>query len=585
MNGSELFNTVEKELSEQRLMADAKAISNWTRYSGSEDGEKTVDYILAELKKAGVSAHRETYDIYRSLPVSAKITVLGDGGFEADGIAAVYSGNADGVTAEVIYDKWSTVPSFTRQENKARHAEFKDKIVLTHDLSFTFFYEASRAGAVGIIGIWPKDINHHDTMGGVWGTPGTRDRDLYPFTPYLQITLKEAQKIIDMCEKGAVKIKMDIKMDNSVLKTSMPIAKIKGKSDKYVLVSGHYDSWYEGMTDNGAANVMMLEMARLLQKHQADLERSVVFAWWSGHSDGRYSGSCWYFDNHFEDLRKNCMAHVNLDICGCTGSNAVKLAMSGMEGNAFNDEFLKKYNTYKPQPYTNLDRNSDQTFWGVLTPVSVAPSFFVDNGDAPVPDRPLVSTEATVPSAFGANGPYFWWHTIYDTIDKIDPAVMMRDLKVGTELACRYLNETPFPVDMCGFMDEMGEYFKAFEEKLGPDFDITPLLPLVSETAAAVKELVSQIPAHKDTDDIIKKVAGTLNLLKFTYSSPYEHDHAAEHPVYCAFSLACTYDKATTPEDEYLFARTDFVRQRNRMAIELRGLIETINTQLAKWNA
>ena len=584
MNGSELFALMEQEMSQERMMADATAISNWKRYSGSEDGEKTVDYIVAQLEDAGVDVHREGYDIYRSLPLEAKVTVLGDEPFSLDGIAAVYSGNADGLEAEVVYDTWSTHSSITREENRVRYASFKGKIVLTHDLSYTFYYETARAGAAGVVGIWPKSINHHDTMGGVWGTPGRRDRDLYPFLPYLQITLQDAQKMIDLCAAGSLRARLDIRMDNRIVHTNMPIATIRGKSDKYVLVSGHYDSWYEGMTDNGAANVMMLEMARLLKKHQGELERSVVLAWWSGHSDGRYSGSCWYFDNHFEDLRKNCMGHVNLDICGCRGSNAVKLAMSGMEGNAFNDAFLAKYNTVKPQPYTNLDRNSDQTFWGILTPVSVAPSFYVDDAAKPVESKSLVTTEATMPTAFGADGPYFWWHTIYDTLDKIDPAVMLRDLRVCTELACRYLNDYPFPVDMPGFMDEMNAYFVAFQEKLSPDFDITPLLPLVSEATAAVKKLAAAIPSHEDTDGIIKKVAGTLNLLKFTYSAPYEHDHAAEHAPYCAFSNACSFDKATTPADDYLFARTDFVRQRNRMALGLEDVIETVETQFAKWN-
>ena len=67
MNGAELFNLIEKELSKERMMEDAVAISNWIRYSGSEDGEKASEYILSQLKKAGLDCHSEVYDIYRSL--------------------------------------------------------------------------------------------------------------------------------------------------------------------------------------------------------------------------------------------------------------------------------------------------------------------------------------------------------------------------------------------------------------------------------------------------------------------------------------------------------------------------------------
>lgn len=85
----------------------------------------------------------------------------------------------------------------------------------------------------------------------------------------------------------AVTAQMDVAMDNRIVRSSMPVATIPGKSESFVLLSGHYDSWYEGMTDNGAANVLMLETARALEKFKDRLNRTVVIAWWSGHSDGR----------------------------------------------------------------------------------------------------------------------------------------------------------------------------------------------------------------------------------------------------------------------------------------------------------
>ena len=54
----------------------------------------------------------------------------------------------------------------------------------------------------------------------------------------------------------------------------------------------------------------MMEIARVFQENQEHLERSVVLAWWSGHSDARYSGSTWYYDHHWEDLKENCVAHI-----------------------------------------------------------------------------------------------------------------------------------------------------------------------------------------------------------------------------------------------------------------------------------
>ena len=62
---------------------------------------------------------------------------------------------------------------------------------------------------------------------------------------------------------------MDVAMDNRIVRSSMPVATIPGKRESFVLLSGHYDSWYEGMTDNGAANVLMLETAKA-EPHRGD---------------------------------------------------------------------------------------------------------------------------------------------------------------------------------------------------------------------------------------------------------------------------------------------------------------------------
>ena len=50
----------------------------------------------------------------------------------------------------------------------------------------------------------------------------------------------------------------------------MPIPHLVGElagrqEDRFVLFSGHVDSWHYGAMDNGTANATMLEVARLLR--------------------------------------------------------------------------------------------------------------------------------------------------------------------------------------------------------------------------------------------------------------------------------------------------------------------------------
>ena len=609
---AEMEEQILEELNLHRMKADAEVFSRLERYSGSEAGEAAVDYLVQELEAAGIEHERHYYELMRSLPVQASVTVkkAGEPDFTVEAIAAVYSGEAHGLTGELVWDEMCTKGQLNGLEQEERFRTFKGKIVLTYDISFPFYYEAARAGALGIVAIWPKDIHHHDTMGGVWGMPGSRDRDLYPYLPYVQILGQDGLKLIEMVKAGAAAVgteaakgveaamgtkaakgmavtaQMDVAMDNRIVRSSMPVATIPGKSESFVLLSGHYDSWYEGMTDNGAANVLMLETARTLEKFKDRLNRTVVIAWWSGHSDGRYSGSTWFCDHHYEYLRKHCVAHINMDICGCKGSNAVRFDMSGMEGEAFNDEFLASYNSRKPLAYRALDRSSDQTFWGTMTPVSIAPQFYMDDGQTPQPPKSSdILRPAAMPAAFGVGGPFYWWHTREDTLDKIGDDVLARDCEIAARLVLRYAMEKPLPIDMSGFMREMQSYFEAFAEELDPDFDVAPVLASIALTRKSVEKLSDAIRAYpkQDADSILIRTAGELVRLKYTYSSPYGHDYAVEHQPYAVFSSLLGVHRDNTPEDRYLMSQTDFIRQRNRMTGQLHEICEAVELQLYRW--
>jgi hypothetical protein len=81
-----------------------------------------------------------------------------------------------------------------------------------------------------------------------------------------------------------------------------------GFETPFVLFSGHHDTWYYGVMDNGSANATMLEAARLLATRQHEWVRGLRICFWSGHSHGRYSGSVWYVDEHWDELDRRCVA-------------------------------------------------------------------------------------------------------------------------------------------------------------------------------------------------------------------------------------------------------------------------------------
>ena len=571
---AEMEEQILEELNLHRMKADAEVFSRLERYSGSEAGEAAVDYLVQELEAAGIEHERHYYELMRSLPVQASVTVkkAGEPDFTVEAIAAVYSGEAHGLTGELVWDEMCTKGQLNGLEQEERFRTFKGKIVLTYDISFPFYYEAARAGALGIVAIWPKDIHHHDTMGGVWGMPGSRDRDLYPYLPYVQILGQDGLKLIEMVKAGtaavgteaakgmAVTAQMDVAMDNRIVRSSMPVATIPGKSESFVLLSGHYDSWYEGMTDNGAANVLMLETARTLEKFKDRLNRTVVIAWWSGHSDARYSGSTWYYDHHWEDLKENCVAHINMDICGCKGSDVVGMRTSMLEGEAFDREFLREFNDKEPEAPTPMVRFADQTFWGADIPFAMMPQFIKQ-------DHKIFS----------------WWHTKEDTFDKVDPEVTLRDTRVIAKLTAIFANCEKLPAEMSGFVSFMENELRSIEQKLSAEFDLSPVWRAIGSLKEAVADLENAMENQKHTDDVIMEIAGELARIMYTTSSPYHQDPAVKGTVFAGLAMAEGLTRENTEADYYLAVQTRFVRQRNRLTGQMNVVAENCRKWISGW--
>ncbi len=543
-------------LEKDRMMKDIEAFSHLERYTGSREGEQAAEMIATRMESLGIPVSRETYRIYRSLPGKATVKVLGQGIKEEIALTPyVYSGQAESIQAELVFDGFS-VTGCTQKQMKERMKAFAGKIVLTYESSFSFACEAKNAGALGILTIWRANLAHHGTLGGVWGSPEPEDLNYhYPRIPFAEICKDDGERLKELCTsaKEPVSVCLDIEMDDGILPTMMPVARIEGKSRKFVLVSGHYDSWYEGVTDNGVANAAMMEMARVFKENQEKLERSVVFAWWSGHSDGRYSGSTWYYDNHWQELNEDCVAHINMDICGCKGSDLVGFNTSMLEGEEFAKEFLKEFNDGEPIPPVPMARFADQTFWGANVPFAIMPKFSKK-------DKVI----------------FYWWHTKEDTFDKVDGEIVLRDAKVIAKLSAIFANIDRLPADMKGFAEIMEQRLIEMNGALSSDFDLAPVWPAMERLKETIARFEAKLPQYEPAaaDDAVIKVAGEMVRITYTASSRYHQDPATEGPMFPALSMAMGLTPENTEEDFYLAVQTRFVRQRNRLVGQLWHIME-----------
>ncbi len=562
----EFSETISGSLDRERMMKDTEYFSHLHRYTGSADGEKAAEYIAARMESLDIPVSREMYSIYRSLPKDAVLKMSHSGEEKSYPLTPyVYSGTAENLTAELVFDEKS-LTGCTQKEMRARMAGFQGKIILTYENSFEFACAAKAAGALAVLTIWQADLAHHGTLGGVWGSPEPEDLMYhYPRIPFAETLKSHGEELQKLCMEngGSIQAELTVHMDDGILESMMPVARIQGKSEKFVLVSGHYDSWYEGVTDNGAANAAMMEMARVLKEHEGELERSVVFAWWSGHSDGRYSGSTWYDDNHWMELHEDCVAHLNMDICGCKGSDLVGFNTSMLEGVKFAMDFLAEFNEEEPIPPVPMARFADQTFWGADIPFAIMPKFSKRE------KKKL---------------PFFWWHTKEDTFDKIDPDILLRDAKVIAKLAAIFANIPMLPAKFVEFAELMEKNLREMDEKLSADFDLEPIYPELSalkEELAEFENMLEEKAAKGvNTDEDIIRIAGELVRITYTASSPYHQDPAVDGAMFPALSKAAGLTTENTDADYYLAMKTRFIRQRNRLLGQIGKIREECGASL-----
>lgn len=548
------------EVNKENLLETVNCFNHLYRYSGTEQGEKAVSYIEGKLDSYGVSYEHCEYDGFFSLPVSAELSV---GEKKYSLIADVYSKEANDLKGELVYDHWSEKKKLTQLENQIRFQALKGKLVLSWDGKGNFAAEARRAGALAVIHICPTkgDYIHHSNIGIVWGTPDP-DQEVYmQFLPSAGIRRSDGEALIEELKKEKVCGSLSIKMDTDIRKSSMTIADIPGMSDSYILVSAHYDSWYEGITDNAVSDAILLEYARLFKKYQKDLKRGIRIAWWSGHSDGRFSGSAWYCDSHWQDLNDHCVAHINLDLTGCKNSDQIITRTAGTEGISYTGKLIKKYTGREPETYIPMIRGADQSFWGVSVPITIMLKY------EPIKEKRM--------SDCPSGGP--WWHTNKDTIDKLDEAIMMRDAAINLEMICDIQESKVLPVNISEFMTDMGKRLETCLSSLTEDFDKTEIKGGWRELETKFRWLADKAENGYLEDKDVKETVGKLLHLIYCRKDPYHHDYGDGFGIFGSIGKFGGITRENTTRDYYVMAQTGYMRNKNRLCDGMKDICRYID--------
>jgi hypothetical protein len=569
---------VTDEVSKDQLMAYTTQIAEEDRLSGSKGEARAVEYFKEVMTELGYDVEILQIENLISLPIKASATVISPENKEISCITQSYSASTppEGVEAELIY-----LPA-------GSETDVAGKIVMREGLAApgpTWDMEAK--GAAGQIWISSGDLPRNMCISTIWGHPTPETSHRIPKTPTITVGREGGAYLKALCARGTVRIRLQTVVDTRFIKVPLATAWVKGvlETEKYVLFNGHIDSWHKGAADNGTANACMLEVARVISKHRKELRRGIRFVWWSGHSHGRYSGSTWYVDHLWEELYRNAILHLNVDSLGCQGATLYPDVECSAECYGIGKSVVAAYTNQSPE-YKRIGRSGDNSFWGIGIPtlfqlLSRQPQ---DTGgpDALIPGLP------------------WFWHTEADTVDKIDPNILLTDCRIYTAALWRLCTLPVLPFDFEMTADEMMGQLKAVQDNAGSAFDLSPALQaaenfkkkavlLKQKSAEISKQLSDHASGAREKDlngaavslDLcLMKLSRLLIPVSYSATDPFDMDLAVPIPPFARLQPIAKLAEMDSEKNEFKFLERKMVRERNRVYHALSEAAEIIDHTL-----
>jgi hypothetical protein len=502
-------------VSAERMMADLAEFARWIKLSGTADELNSLRHVRAELDAAGFATTLLSHDAYISLPGAARLEVGLVGAWTPHAITHSFSRPSPegGLTAEIVYVKSGGPADIADPRVRGR-------ILLVDGIaSPAVSLRASEAGAAGQIHISPHADPHEMCISPVWGSPTDEALARLPRTVVLSIGAADGAGLKQRIADGQrIQATLHAEVDTRWRETPVLVADLAVDGEApFVLFSGHHDTWYYGVMDNGSANATMLEVARLLAPDRAAFRRGLRICFWSGHSHGRYAGSTWYADNHWDELNRRCVAHVNVDSTGGLGASVLADVPVSAELRPLGREAVLAQGGQRLEG-GRMSRAGDESFWGIGLP-----SMYMCMGEQPADGQVSAMAGVIGNASKKSAGLGWWWHTPHDTMDKIDPDNLVRDTRVYVHTLWRLLTDAVLPLDYGETAADLGAELRALAGALGGRFDLAPLLARAEVLAAAAGQLGGD-PARVNA--ALMAAGRALVPLDYTTGDRFSHDPA-----------------------------------------------------------
>jgi hypothetical protein len=568
-------------VSAAQLQPHLERFSTLFRDSGTADERAAAEYIRDTVAGYGLQARILEFESLISWPRAGTLTLL-ESGEEITVRTRSFGAStpAGGVEAELVFVPFAQPGAgemiFSHRAVAGDYSglDVTGKIVLTMDGGPDGIRRAEEHGAAGHIHIWPSDeaVVHEMIGTSVWGTPTPTSARRLPRIPVLGLSNASGARLEALCARGPVRVRMTSDVHTAWMPVPLVVADLAAGApdadDLFLLVGAHIDSWYEGITDNATGDAALIELARVLAQQRGALRRGVRFAWWPGHSTGRYSGSTWYVDTHFMELRERCVGYLNIDSPGVRETTVWDCRYNMGEIEHITRAVVQALSGQAPNIRRPL-KAGDQSFLGVGLPSMGAFRMLASDH----PDR----------KAVGGGGGAYWWHSPEDTLDKADAEILAEDTRIYVTMTARMCQPAALPYDFRPSADDFLTHLSELQEAAGRYLDLTPALDAAHAYRAAAERLAQRGAGADVARYNVAALAVTriVNPALFTIDGPYEMDPALQLPVLPGLAPMRELAALDPASDAHRFLWTQLIRQRNRVQDALQRATRVIEVELA----
>jgi N-acetylated-alpha-linked acidic dipeptidase len=572
------------------LLADVSLDAPWAlieRFASlkrehPDDVRRAAREIVTRLESFGIPVQVHEPELYLSLPGAARVEAAGTS-FRAKPLA-MSRACPQGLTAALVFAPTDFDPNtdqvITSPAGGDTDIDFRGKLVLAHGFGMSSMARHfEERGAVGLIAVHPGKNPHWGICSTVWGSPDLHDLPRKPSFTVVSVNHPDGLALIELARRGG-SATVFAALEEGWYPSPIPVVTIPGteEPESFVLLHGHYDSWDVGVGDNAVGDAAMLEIARVLWKHQARLKRSVRIAWWPGHSTGRYAGSTWFADHYASELYEHCIAQVNCDSPGCRWATEYLDVCWMPEAEDWARKVIRTIagkEAVGERPYQAGDYSFNN--------IGIS-SYFMLLSTMP----PELRAEKGYYVVGGCGG-NIAWHTEEDTLEIADRDILLTDMKIYLAAVAGAANATIAPFFFGRTVVELARTLDRYQEAAGAEYSFdavrAPLLALglaVTRFETHCAELGSRSPSEpavRKANATIRRLARLLVPVNFTTGPQFFHDPAETIPPLP--DLAAAQSLAAAPAERKGFIRTHLVRGQNRLVAALRDARSVVEEAMA----